>query len=417
VRGFPHAFIRRLTRLGRSLPYDGQGLFSSGELRELRQKAAASFWLRVPRAVRPVAIPVCRVAACVAAAHRALRFSSMVGLERAATRQLILDCVRTGARPNEALVWRQFMPGGGGHPLPGRAAGTLLSRIGSAAEHRLLSDKVATGALLAAEGLPVPEIVAVVRPGERIDRNAAVWCRPAKLFVKPRRGSAARGAFAIEVIGGSRCRSRRGEFSVAELGTALAGAAGGEELLVQELLSSATSLADLSAAGAPPVLRLTTARAPGETGFLHSALVTVDVPGEHPRDFIRGQLRVPIDIETGVMAKGIWFLHPNKRYARLPWNGAAIEGRVMPDFRRAADQVLRAMALVPGLALVNWDIIITESGPVILEGNTCGDWILTNLSMVSGTPTAPLTPILRLWDGFSPAAVARTRDNAIHTGA
>ena len=66
-------------------------------------------------------------------------------------------------------------------------------------------------------------------------------------------------------------------------------------------------------------------------------------------------------------------------------------------FDRAVEMVVRAMTLVPGLPLVSWDLIVTGSGPVILEGNTCGDWILTNLSVVQGMETIPLVPLLRRW--------------------
>jgi hypothetical protein len=55
--------------------------------------------------------------------------------------------------------------------------------------------------------------------------------------------------------------------------------------------------------------------------------------------------------------------------------------------------VLSAMKLLPDLALVDWDVIVTSRGPVILEGNTGGDWILTCLGVDSG----PLIDLLARW--------------------
>ena len=62
---------------------------------------------------------------------------------------------------------------------------------------------------------------------------------------------------------------------------------------------------------------------------------------------------------------------------------------------------LQAMVLLPGLPLVNWDLMLTPEGPVILEGNTCGDWILTNLSALQEMDTARLEPLLRRWAAAS----------------
>jgi hypothetical protein len=152
-----------------------------------------------------------------------------------------------------------------------------------------------------------------------------------------------------------------------------------------------------------PVLRITTARYPGAARcqspapFLHSAFMEICVPGENPRHFIRGHIRAPIHVETGVIMQGIWFLNPDERYDFLPWNRAPLAGRAIPFWPGIAGAALQAMELVPHLALVNWDMILTGTGPVFLDGNTCGDWILTNLSQVAGIPAEPLAPLLRKW--------------------
>jgi hypothetical protein len=294
--------------------------------------------------------------------------------------RLIVDCVCSGARPNEALVWRQLFRPSGPHPLPGRAAAVLLSQLGSASEHHRLADKQATAELLAGAGLPIPHLLDVIPRGGAVNASNPVWSRPEGVFVKPRHGSATRGAMT-----GTEFLRRRQPLPSAD------------ELLVQTRLCATPELADLATSGAAPVLRLTTARYPGETPFLHSALISITVPGEQPRHFIRGQIRVAINATSGLMGPGIWFLHSRERYLKLPWNGAPLAGRAMPCLDLAVEMAMRAMALVPGLPLVSWDIIVTHSGPVILEGNTCGDWILTNLSIAQGIETIPLAPLLNRW--------------------
>jgi hypothetical protein len=313
---------------------------------------------------------------------------------------LIVDCLRSGAWPDEALIWRQFFLPRGPHPLPGRAAGRLLSQLGSAAEHSLLADKKVAAELLAREGLPVPPTLEIIPRGKTMGLDCPIWSRPGNLFVKPRHGSAAYGAMAVDVLAPNVYRINSGPaIDAGSLRNKLASAASWEsdDLLVQARLYAAPELADLATFGVAPILRLTTARNPGEAPFFHSALLSIDVPGELPHDFLRGQVRVPINAATGCMGRGIWFLHPGERYLCLPWNQAPLADRPMFGLDPAVEIVLRAMALVPGLPLVNWDLILTPSGPVILEGNTCGNWILTNLSDVQGLETVPLVPLLHRW--------------------
>ncbi len=123
----------------------------------------------------------------------------------------------------------------------------------------------------------------------------------------------------------------------------------------------------------------------------------INLPGERPRHFIRGQIRVPIHGEAGCLGTGIWFLHLGEGYSHLPWNHAPLAHRPISGLTLATGMVLRARALFRVLPLVNWDLILTPSGPVILEGNTAGDWILTNLSSLQWPEGAPLVPLLRRW--------------------
>ena len=353
------------SRLWQSLPYDGQGLFPSptGVFADLRQSAAAVFWRRVPWWSRPLLIPLARLAWLVACAGHVWSYPP------GRTLRLFLDCLQSGARPNEAWIWRQFFSPPGVHPLPGRAAGRFLSTLGAAAEHSLLSDKLATGEMLRRAGLAVPTLLGVIRPGTGLPADAPAWTHPGQLFIKPRHGSGGRGARVIQ--------------DAASLPADVS-----RDTLVQPLLSG-------------PVLRLTTARNPGQAPFLHSAFLAFDVPGENPRNFIRGQIRVPVHPRTALMGAGIWFLHPGIDYVALPWNKAPLAGGPVPDFLRAAEMALQAMVLLPGLPLVNWDLMLTPEGPVILEGNTCGDWILTNLSALQELDTPRLEPLLRRWAAAS----------------
>lgn len=395
---WPSMWRASLNKLWWRLPYDGQGLFSPGDpaMAALRTWSAARFWKRTAWWGQPLLIPVARLAWVLACVSQVCSFAKARTLELGTARELLVDCLRSGARPNEALIWSQFFssPGqpSGPHPLPGRAAGVLLSRLGSTRERRLLADKQATAELLASAGLASPRLFEIVPGGQEINEAGIHWLRPDLLFVKPRHGSAGRGAMSgAEFLRGGRAR------------------AASDDLLVQVRLEPAPELADLATKGAAPVLRLTTAREPEGAAFLHSALVSIDVPGQNARDFLRGQMRVPVNLATGLTGPGIWFAHPEKRYSRLPWNQAQVADRLVPRLSDAIELVVSAMALFPGLPLVNWDLIVTEAGPVILEGNTCGDWILTNLSRALGWDTVPLGTLLCRWARAAEAQAGKCR--------
>src|SRR5579862_1244243 len=156
-----------LRKLSKNLPYDGQGLFlpANSALGDLRHRAASNFWKRTPWWSRPMLISLARLGWAGACVSRVWKYALRQELLPQLAPSLIADCLRSGARPNEALIWRQFFPPPGPHPLPGRAAAVLLLQLGSASEHRLLADKQATAELLAKAGLPTPRLLEVVPQG------------------------------------------------------------------------------------------------------------------------------------------------------------------------------------------------------------------------------------------------------------
>jgi hypothetical protein len=379
----------------RRLPLDGEGLVPAPdpELRRLRAWSSRRWWKGRPPWQRWLAPPAARLAWTALALRRAARFAKANRLTLAGAARLAADTVASGAQPAEAYIWRGVF--GARHPLPARAAGLLLMNLGDAEAHALLADKQATAERLAAAGLAIPATRAILPAGRRVTLEGGLWSTPAALFLKPRRGAASRGALALDVLEDGAYRLAGVALDRGRLADRLAAFARADDLIVQDRLTSAAELADLATGGQAPVLRLTLARAPGGEALVDSGLLSIDTPGESPRNFIRGQLRAPVDLATGRLAVAIWFARPKERLDAAPWNGAAIAGRALPHFAGALDAARRAMALTPGLTLVNWDLILTDAGPVILEGNTAGDWILTTLAHRG--EAASLTPILEEW--------------------
>ncbi|MFD1627831.1 sugar-transfer associated ATP-grasp domain-containing protein [Azospirillum griseum] len=384
--------LRKLWRLS---PWDGQGwgVCSDTSLAPLRRAAAAGFRGKVAPPLRLFLACADRSVWAAAAAVGASAFARANGLNAVTATLLFGDCLLSGATPVEAWVWRGVF--GGRHPLPARAAGLLLSRLGDAAGHRLLADKAAAAERLARAGVAVPVLRAKVCRGDAPDEASMLTSGAvAGLFVKPRRGCGGRGAFSLvkeddgwRVNGGPptgwpRLRSR------------LLRLAATDDLLVQDRLTARLDLADLADAGRAPVLRLTSARAPGQPPFLHSALLNIPVPGRDSRHFLHGEIHAPINLTDGRIACGVSFARSQERLTALPWNGARLAGREISGFFDAAAMALIAAAVIPPLPLVSWDFIMTDDGPVLLEGNSVGNWILTNLAgrydLDAGSPGALL---------------------------
>ena len=364
------------------LPYDGQGFAAPTDARfaRLRARGAARFWQKVPWVLRGAAIAATRIGSIAAAYWRVQAFLRAAEIDDRAARRLLADCLATGAEADEAHVWREIF--GGPHPLPRRSARLVLASLGEPRAHRRLADREATDALLAHGGHAIPLTHAIVRQGGIVDLSRVP---SGPLFVRSRHSPGGRDGFAIDSADAARA----------------AALARDDDFLIQEHLRADARLSDLASDGAAPVLCLTTAREPGGAPFLYSAFLAVPVPNE-PRNFRRGHLRVPIDLETGVLREGLWFAQPGRRFAHAWWNGAPLAGRRVTGFAEAAAAARRAMALVPGLALASWEIIVAPRGPVILGGDAGGDWILTCL----GADPGPMVDLLERWSDWSDAKSA-----------
>ncbi|MGC6328483.1 sugar-transfer associated ATP-grasp domain-containing protein [Rhizorhabdus sp. FW153] len=380
-------------RFWHNLPWDGQGLARASDptLYHLRSWSARAWRRERAPSLHGAVGFASKFLWPLAALGAALRFSRRI--EGVAPVRLYRDCVATGATPLEAHVWRTLHASP--HPLPARAAALLLPRLGSPEAHHLLADKLATAAKLAEAALTFPTLFGVLEQGKPIDfSSAALPDRP--LFLKPRHGHGGRGAFALDGHAGE-WRIDGQAVPMPTLLDRLQRSVRFDDLLVQERLTASPDLVDLAVADPAPVLRIVTGRWPGAEPFVHSAMLTLGVPGQNPAHFLDGALYVPVDVSTGRMMRGIRLSRPNDRLDRLPWNGAALKGRVLPDFGIALAAALRAMDALPPLPLVHWDFIPTASGPVLLEGNSSGNWIIATLPQLEGPVACDLADILAQW--------------------
>ena len=87
----------------------------------------------------------------------------------------------------------------------------------------------------------------------------------------------------------------------------------------------------------------------------------------------QGGCFVGVDILNGKLKKKgfLKFTHSGTRLLSFhPITKVVFENFQIPYFEKAKEMVLNAASYLPGLRLVGWDIGITESGPILVEGNS-----------------------------------------------
>lgn len=100
-------------------------------------------------------------------------------------------------------------------------------------------------------------------------------------------------------------------------------------------------------------------------------------------NWTRGGLSTQIDLETGTMGRAAGF----PRAGRLEWHsthpdtGAQIEGRRVEQWATIREELVALAARLPFLPYIGWDIIATDDGFFIVEGNNRSD---VNLIQIHG---------------------------------
>lgn len=121
-------------------------------------------------------------------------------------------------------------------------------------------------------------------------------------------------------------------------------------------------------------LRVACMRDPDGEPFIASAALRLGTRKSGGVDnFGRGGLACSVDVGIGVLADAVeHFADSPSRpgvFAAHPDTGSAIAGQALPGWAAARDQSLQLMRAMPFINYVGWDIVVTDAGPVFLEGN------------------------------------------------
>ena len=139
------------------------------------------------------------------------------------------------------------------------------------------------------------------------------------------------------------------------------------------------------------VLRIVTYLNPNGQVDVDFAIARLGRKGSQAANWDQGGLSVKIDVETGMLGAGV--IKPNHGggwHIVHPDSGVPFLGRTIPLWNEVLQACKLAAAVSPGLRSVGWDVILTPTGPCIIEGNT--DW---TLSVVQIHSDGYLTPKVR----------------------
>jgi hypothetical protein len=121
-------------------------------------------------------------------------------------------------------------------------------------------------------------------------------------------------------------------------------------------------------------LRIICMRHPDGEPFIARAVLRLGTTRSKGVDnFGQGGLAANVLLQTGVLEAAVEHYatvpRPPSIHTHHPDTGTQIAGELLPGWEAARTDVLRLMRELPFLNYVGWDIILTDSGPVILEGN------------------------------------------------
>lgn len=104
-----------------------------------------------------------------------------------------------------------------------------------------------------------------------------------------------------------------------------------------------------------------------------SAYIRMSINNKHVDNISSGGCQVGINLQTGILKKEGYSIFRNvgtQVFTRHPLTNVVFEGFEIPYFAEVKELMVKVAGYMPGLRLVGWDVAISESGPVLIEGNS-----------------------------------------------
>jgi len=237
----------------------------------------------------------------------------------------------------------------------------------------ILNDKIAFSNFCRDRGLPSPRLFAIVDHGVLTGIDGGDLPQ-ADLFVKPSKENGGDGTERWTYANGL-YRMRGRSLMRHQLTRHLIERSRRTRLLVQECLANHHELRCLSAGALNTLRCYTFLNERGDAEHIFSMLRMSRDPRRIVDNVCRGGLAAKVDPETGTLgpATDSGLLARTGWLDRHPFTGANISGRRIPFWPEALRLVIMAHRELAAPFMIGWDIAITETRPVIVEGNKAPD--------------------------------------------
>ncbi len=216
-----------------------------------------------------------------------------------------------------------------------------------------LADKRQFAERCRAAGLPHPETVATV-----VDGQVELLADPGgrALVAKPFDGE---GGDGVRMLGRFEDRAELRRRLVSVTGT----------VIVQPRISVHPALDDLVIRALPTVRIVTILDEASRPEVVSATFRCASDPAADVDNMKAGGLIAAVDLATGTLSRACKG-YDSGDYDHHPVTEAAITGRTLPDWPAATALVLLSHASAfADYALIGWDVALTPTGPILIEGN------------------------------------------------
>jgi hypothetical protein len=215
------------------------------------------------------------------------------------------------------------------------------------------------------------------------------------LFCKPIRGRGARGTLMFQRVAPERYRSADGtEIDLDALLERLRVIGTTVPLIVQPRLVNHPEIADLADQSLVALRVLTCLDSEGRPVATHGLLRMLGKL--EPRWQRQDEYACPIEMDSGRLGRIVSdrLGQCSVRHTHHPVTGHQVSGRVLSAWPMIQALAVAAHRAFPHRVLVGWDIALTPTGAVLLEGNNSPDVMFPQRAYGEGFGRGPLAPLL-----------------------